>query len=74
MQLFQYSNLLSFGQRLKELRESKNLTQAQLAEAIGVSTNFVGMVERGKRNTTIDKLFKISYALNVKLSYFFEDL
>lgn len=68
------ANLLSFGQRLKELRESKNLTQAQLAEAIGVSTNFVGMVERGKRNTTIDKLFKISYALNVKLSYFFEDL
>ena len=42
--------LKQFGKRLKERRETANLTQAQLAELAGVSTNFIGMVERGERN------------------------
>ena len=50
-------NLLKFGKRLKEIRLKKKLTQAELAEKIELSTNFVGMVERGLRNTSIEKLF-----------------
>ena len=48
-------NLLLFGSRVREIKKEQKLTQAQLAEKIDLSTNFIGMVERGKRNTTIDK-------------------
>lgn len=67
-------NLYVFGQRLKKLRKRSKLTQAKLAEKLDVSTNFIGMVERGKRNTTIDKLFKMAVALDVTLAQFFETL
>ncbi len=67
-------NLKKFGKRLRELRKQRKLTQEKLAEKIGLSTNFIGMVERGIRNTTIDNLFKISKALEIKLSKFFETL
>ena len=63
--------LIKFGKRLKDIRKSKKLTQAKLAEKIDLSTNFVGMVERGERNTTIDKLFLLCEALDVSLSEFF---
>ena len=58
-------NLLKFGKRLKEIRLKKKLTQAELAEKIELSTNFVGMVERGLRNTSIEKLFSIAKALSL---------
>ncbi len=67
-------NLKSFGNRVKELRIERKLTQSQLAEMIGLSTNFIGMIERGERNTAIDKVFKLSKAFNIPLSKFFETL
>lgn len=67
-------NLAIFGQRLRTLRKTNKLTQAQLAERIDVSTNFIGMVERGERNTTIDKVFKIAKALDITLAEFFKTL
>lgn len=68
------ANLLAFGNRLKELRKERNLTQAQLAEKVDVSMNFIGMVERGERNTTIDKMFKLAQALEVTLAKFYEKI
>lgn len=65
-------DLKVFGARLKELRLEKNLTQQELAEKINLSTNFIGMVERGERNTSVDKIFKLSKALNVSLAEFFK--
>lgn len=67
-------NLVKFGTRLKELRVEKDFTQAKLAEKIGLSTNFIGMVERGLRNTTVDKLFLLSDALDIPLAKFFEKM
>lgn len=52
-------NLKNFGSRIQELRKKNNLTQSELAEKIGLSTNFIGMVERGERNTSVDKIFKL---------------
>lgn len=51
-----------------------NLTQSELAEKIGLSTNFIGMVERGERNTSVDKIFKLAKAFNISLAQFFETL
>ena len=67
-------NLKTFGSRIQELRKKNNLTQSELAEKIGLSTNFIGMVERGERNTSVDKIFKLSRAFNLSLAEFFKTL
>ena len=67
-------NLKTFGSRIQELRKKNNLTQSELAEKIGLSTNFIGMIERGERNTSVDKIFKLAKAFNISLAQFFETL
>lgn len=67
-------DLKTFGSRIQELRKKNNLTQSELAEKIGLSTNFIGMVERGERNTSVDKIFKLAKAFNISLAQFFETL
>lgn len=67
-------DLQKFGKRLKSLRIDRDLTQLELAEILDMSPNFIGMIERGERNTTVENVFKIVRALNVKPSNLFEEL
>ena len=67
-------DLQKFGKRLKALRLDHNLSQLELAEILDMSPNFIGMIERGERNTTVENVFKIARALNVKPSNLFEEL
>lgn len=59
-------DLQKFGKNLKYVRIEKNLTQSELAEILDMSPNFIGMIERGERNTTVENVYKISRALNIK--------
>ena len=67
-------DLQKFGKRLKALRLDHSLTQLELAEILEMSPNFIGMIERGERNTTVENVFKIARALNIKPSNLFEEL
>lgn len=67
-------DLQKFGKRLKALRLDHNLTQLELAEILDMSPNFIGMIERGERNTTVENVFKIARALNIHPSNLFEEL
>ena len=67
-------DLQKFGKRLKGLRRERDLTQLELAEILDMSPNFIGMIERGERNTTVENVFKIARALNIKPSNLFEEL
>ena len=67
-------DLQKFGKRLRALRLDHNLTQLELAEILDMSPNFIGMIERGERNTTVENVFKIARALNVKPSNLFEEI
>ena len=67
-------DLQKFGKRLNALRLGHSLTQLELAEILDMSPNFIGMIERGERNTTVENVFKIARALNVKPSNLFEEL
>jgi len=60
-----------FGKKVKELRKKKGLTQEDLAEKINVDRSYMGFIERGERNPTLDKIEKISKALNITLSELF---
>lgn len=60
-----------FGKRIKQLRKKKGLSQEDLAFKIGVDRSYMGFVERGERNPTLDKIAKIAKALKVSLSELF---
>jgi len=51
--------------------KKRNLTQKDLAFAIGVDRSYMGFVERGKRNPTLSKIAKIAKVLKISLSELF---
>lgn len=59
------------GERIKFLREKKKLTQAELAEIVGVSTTSISMYELGERNPTDVVKIKLSKALGRSVGYIF---
>ena len=64
--------LQNFGKQMKAIRKDKGLTQEQLAEKIGIHPTYVGKIENGKSNLSLLMLFKISRAVDVRLSEIFE--
>ncbi|MBO1057403.1 MAG: helix-turn-helix transcriptional regulator [Dolichospermum sp. JUN01] len=56
---------VKFGRRLRQIRRLKNLTQEQLAEATGISVEFVSNIERGINAPSFDTLEKLADVLNV---------
>ncbi|MBD1212734.1 MAG: helix-turn-helix transcriptional regulator [Dolichospermum circinale Clear-D4] len=56
---------VKFGRRLRQIRRLKNLTQEQLAEATGISVEFVSNIERGINAPSFDTLEKLTEVLNV---------
>ena len=62
------------GQRIRNYRTSKGLSQEKLAELAGCHPTYIGQLERGEKNATVESIEKISTALNVSLSTLFEKL
>lgn len=60
------------GQRLRLRRTMAGMSQERLGEAIGVSFQMVQKYERGDCRVGASRLMKISSALNVPVSFFFE--
>ncbi|MDO4730591.1 MAG: helix-turn-helix transcriptional regulator [Clostridia bacterium] len=58
-----------FAERLKELRKDKNMTQVQLAEALGVSKGTVAMWEIGKREPNFETLNRLSDIFDKRIDY-----
>jgi transcriptional regulator with XRE-family HTH domain len=60
--------LVKFGQRIRQLRQAKNLSQEQLAEKANLHPTFIGKIERAEINPSIVTLEKIAQAFNMPLS------
>lgn len=60
------------GERIRQLRKAKKLTQEELAEKAGVNASYMGTVERGERNISIETLEKIIQGLDVSPAEFFQ--
>lgn len=55
------------GLRIREIRESKNITIMALADKLDIEYNNMIRIEKGRTNPTLSTLYNISQALNVKL-------
>src|SRR5439155_23384289 len=61
-------HLRSFlGQRLRALRKQRGLSQERLGERSQLSGKFIGEVERGGKSISVDSLYRVSVALEVRL-------
>ena len=61
---------IKIGERLKEIRNTRQLTLDDVAELTGVSKPMLGQIERGQSSPTINILWKISTGLKIPLSFF----
>ena len=64
----------SLGRNIQRLRRAKGYTQQQLAEMVGISTNYLSDIERGKNSARIDKLVAVINALGCSADDIFEDV
>lgn len=60
---------MNYGERLKELRLSKDLKQSDLAALLGVSMSAIGSYERCERQPTFELLHKYAKLFNVSIDY-----
>lgn len=61
-----------FGKRLKQIRQEQSKTQETLAEAVGVSIEFISNMERGINAPSFTTLQRLSDALNTPVKDFFD--
>lgn len=65
---------LNFGEKLKDIRLEKKLTQSELADMVGCSAIAISRYENDKREPNMEVLKKIADALNIDIGYFFQDV
>lgn len=63
--------LKALGNRVRELRLAKNMTQEELGFSIGNSGKQIGRIERGENNVTTCMIYQISKALDIPLHELF---
>ncbi len=61
--------LKKLGHRIKSIREKKNISQQMVAAKCNFEKSNMSRIEAGRTNPTVYTLYKISNALEVKLSY-----
>lgn len=60
--------LKSFGDKVRQERVRKGLSQEGLADLAGVHRTYIGMIERAEKNITLENIEKIAKALNIDIS------
>ncbi len=64
---------LGIGKKIRELRQKQGLTIQEVSERTGLSKGLISQIENEQVSPPISTLLKISNALNVELSYFFQE-
>jgi transcriptional regulator with XRE-family HTH domain len=67
------SQILLVGQKIRQIRKSRRLTQAELASRIGVTQSDLSRMENGEYKVGLDTLFRILHVFELSMSHFFEE-
>lgn len=67
------NNKFSLGAKLRAIRNERGLSQRELAQNSGISPNAISLIERDENSPSVSTLQSLAAALNIKLSYFFEE-
>lgn len=62
------------GERVRYLRKNRGLTQEQLGEIVGLPQSYIGGIERGEKNISLETLERVIKALNINLDDVFEPI
>lgn len=60
--------LIRFGDRVREIRKDKGLSQEELAHKADLHRTYIGMIERAEKNITLINIEKIANALEVEIA------
>jgi transcriptional regulator with XRE-family HTH domain len=63
----------TLGNKLRSAREERGLSQRELAQLASLSTNAISLIERDENSPSVSTLQSLATALNIKMSYFFDD-
>lgn len=65
--------LIRFGSKVRRERAKLGISQEELAERAGVHRTYIGMIERGEKNVTLENIAKICKGLGISIRDFFDD-
>lgn len=60
--------LIKFGEKVREIRKGKGLSQEQLSFKADLHRTYIGMIERAEKNITLVNIEKIAHALDVSIN------
>lgn len=63
--------VVNFGNKVRELRNEKELSQAELASIANLHRTYIGMIERAEKNITLINIEKIANALEINIKELF---
>ncbi len=66
------AHLIAFGKHVRNIRESKKISQEELNFKAELSKNMVGLIERGEVNPTLSTLINLSEGLDIPLKSLME--
>jgi len=61
-----------YGKKVRAIRNSKKVSQEKLAELAELDRTYISDIENGKRNVSIETIFKIAEALRTPVVEFFD--
>lgn len=64
--------LVTFGEKVREIRRLRGLSQEELAFRADLHRTYIGMIERAEKNITLVNIEKIANALNVAIKDLFD--
>lgn len=67
------TNTFSLGEKLRQLRSERNISQRDLARMANLSPNSISLIERDETSPSVSTLQSLAAALSVRMSYFFEE-
>jgi transcriptional regulator with XRE-family HTH domain len=62
------------GERIRTFRKEKGLSQEELAEIANLHSTYIGQLERGEKNATLESIEKVAKALEISLEDLFRSI